>query len=170
MSTITIWENFWLKICKKFQFLLAIEQKFCWKKQGEVIAKFCRKPLSSAKMYWGGLFDVSENCGLEKHNLKQASRSFIRSFLSDSNKRFCLWDLLSVHASVLQRLHLRVQKCSRKKSRRNGVIPKKRIISRKRKKLSRVTILLHETLTKNHLVSPQRGRRKTPQKQNSNSW
>ena len=46
-------------------------------------------------------------CGFEKQNPEQASRSSFRSLVSHSSKSFCLWDLLSVHASVCQRLHLR---------------------------------------------------------------
>ena len=62
-------------------------KSLCWTKQVRGIAESCRKPLSSAKIYWGGPFDVSETLWIRKtKNISQASRSFSRSLLSHSDK------------------------------------------------------------------------------------
>ena len=51
-----------------------------------------------------------EVSGFEILCLMQASRSFLGSLLSHSNKSFCFWDLLSVQTSVWQRRHFRALK------------------------------------------------------------
>ena len=42
----------------------------CWTKQAREIAEICRKPLSPAKIYWGGPFDVSKILWIGKTKTK----------------------------------------------------------------------------------------------------
>ena len=66
---------------QKFQFLLAIGQNFSWTKQGKGIAKFCRKPLSPVKIYWGGPFDVFKSLLIRKTKRREGITIFLLKFV-----------------------------------------------------------------------------------------
>ena len=145
------------EVLHNFQILFAIEQEFCWTKQARGIAESCRKTLSSAKMYWRGRFDVSEKLLIRKTKHKSGITLFFQEFVVPQWKNFRLWDHLSVHASVWQRLHLRALKLkwwrikkykkwcdSERKEQFQG--------NKKKQSLSRATFLLHETPNKIRLI------------------
>ena len=167
-STITIWGNFFLKACKYSIFFWPLSKNFVEQSRGEASRRFVGNLCQQQRYTKEVLLTFPKNCGFEKQNLRQALRSFFRSLISHSNKRFCLWDLLSAHASVWQRLHLRALNKNWwriKKYKKWCDFEKKQFQWNKRKQsLSRATFSLHETPTKNRLNFFQRGRSKISQK------
>ena len=100
----------------KFSISFGHSAKILLKKAGERHRGVSSETFVTSKRYTEeALSTYPKICGFEKQNLRQASRSYFRSLLSNSNRSFCFWDLLSVHAIVWQRVHLRAIKCSRMK-------------------------------------------------------
>ena len=154
-SARTIGGFFRLKFCKISIFFWSLSKNSVEQSREEASRRFVGIFCHQQRYTEEALLTFPKACGFEKQNVRKASRSFFRSLLPHSNTSFCLWDFLSVHAIVWQRMLLRALKLKwwPEKSRRNGVISKKRIVSMKQKtqSLSRVTFLLHETPTKNRL-------------------
>ena len=112
-STRTIGGIFCLKLCKISTFLWSLSKNSVEQSREEASQRFVGNFCHQQRYTEEALLTFPKVCAFEKQNISQASRSFFRSFLSDSNRSFCLWDILSVHAIVWQRVHLRPLKLKR---------------------------------------------------------
>ena len=169
MSTRTIWGSCGLKFCKIFNFFWPISKKFVLNKTGEGHRRELTETFVIRKDILRGPFWRFRNF-VDSKNKKHKSgvTFFFYKFVVLQWKNFCLWDLLPVHASVWQRLHLRAINLKWwpiKKYKKWCDFEKKEQFQWNRKtKFVKTHILLHETTNKNRQNFFQRGRRKIPQR------
>ena len=106
VSIRTIWGNFCLKFCK-ISIFFGHWAKLSLNKTGERHREDSSETFVSSKdLLRRPFLTFPKVCWFEKQNVGKASRYFFWSLLSHSNRCFSLWDFLSVHAIVWQRLHL----------------------------------------------------------------
>ena len=163
VSTRTFWGNFRLKFWKFFNFFghwaKILLNKAGERHRGELSETFVTSKDILRRPFWR----FPKLVDPKKRKVRQASRSFHRSLLSDSNRSFGLWDILSVHAIVLAKSALACTKMFKYEKVEEMVWfwkIKNNFNGTKKRSLSRVTILLHETPVKSRLNFIQRGRRK----------